>query len=1420
MNLRTTLVLAVLAAVGAVVWKVGPRLPERLAPRPAPAADAGTLDVFRDKLTPKDIRSIQVFRGKEPTLSLERAGEHSWVMPGGWPTRDSEIKELVGLLGSLRSRFDPIPLTGKAGELKPYGLDPPAFRVVVRAGKTDYELDFGEGTAAESDFYRPTYVRLDGKDEVVRLGPGVLAALGRSRDYYQKRQLFPAERVARKTGRRDKVQRLDARLVEVQFAQKVEKEGEPEGDKKLAKETVRYALQRADKGWRLSAPSVDRLDPDKRDALLEAAADLWAEWFVQTSPDDVAAVLGSLAGAPALAGGARAQVLSREWLLERTGLDKPDDVIGIVHDGGEATLLIGKVAGTKTRQAEPMGPPGVPPPPPVTEEFRFAKLRTKDKAFDQVFVIKADRLKDLLVAPGALRDTKLARFEDKDVRRAEVTHGKEKLTLFRDDKDRWQVETSEGPAGKAMLADEGKVQDLLSNLSGLTAQEKDSDGAVLGASVVGLLAAEQSAAAVAAVQLARDRLGATPSDKGPVATVKLVVTEAGDGDKGEKKTREVLLTVLAQDEAGKKLSVRVDDWPRAHVVEDSVLAVLRRPALAYRGKLFDFAVADVASLVVEQKDGRIAFTQRDGKWRMTAPAALDADATKVGPVAESLRNLEPSEYVSENPTPEEQTTYGLGKDSLAVTVQFKDRMRTLRVGKPREGKKDHYARLDDSPSVFAVGEDLAESLKKDALAYLPLEVWKVDAASVRSVRVEKKGAEPFTLERQGTSWKLGAPLNTAAFDVAVKALVDVLANPHADRYEKLAAGPKEYGLDQPFLRLELTAEGDPAKRTLLVGNAVKDGPDRYARAGDGPAVFVLRGDVVRGLERPALDLIDTQLLSVNLDKVDRISSKRGESGLVLAPKEKAWQVLEAPGAPYAADDNAVDALRATLFNLRAERFAAFGGKADLKQYGLEPPFAAVTLSVKDPNPREHVLEVGGEVEGKPGQRYGRLDNGSGVAVLSADDTRVLARTHLDYVNHQLLAVEPGKVASVRRQKGGEVLELAKQDGEWQIVKPVEQRADDGAVGALVAQLAGLRAASVAEFPLKDVKKYGLDTPSAVVTVQLSEGKPGQHTIALGSEVPGTKGERYCRVDQSQVVGVLPAVLAGRLAAGTLAYRDREVARFGDADRIVFERDRRKATFARAGGTWKMTEPVDAKVDHEQLEEFLNRAARLKADELVADGVEKPDELRQYGLDRPQARWRFQEDGKNVLDLLIGKAEPSGRRFYAKAGKGGLVFLLDLEMGRRALSEFRDRTVWDTPLDAAQVDVLRLTRGGKTLVLRREGDAWKAEGEPKAKPNTETVNDTIAALTGLKLAHYAVDKGGDFKLFGLEPPASVVEAEAAGRTMVLHLGGREGDSKRAYARVPEKDRTDVLVLTEKDTERLTRDLKALEKPLPPKPPAHP
>jgi hypothetical protein len=1345
-------------------------LPSWLVSPEPPRPSSRSLEVLEKDVTPDRLTRIEVVRG-DRRLVLERpASGGEWSLPGKWPTRKAEVDGLVAVLTSLRSRFTPERVEAGGEGLGRYGLDRPEVTVTLRAGDEKYELAFAEGDADEANrFSRPTWLRVDKSPEVVRLSPGVVAALDRPVDYYQQRRLFPSERVAKDTFSSEKVERLAGRALSVADKRK-------DG-------TGSWTLTRAGNDWELTQPVHDRADPDKVRPILTAVPDVWADAFVDRGGKDLADF----------------------------GLKDPEQTLAVTRPSGDTlTLLIGKVSPTvrERKVAPPTPPPGVPippqPPQTVRDEYRYAKLADND----QIFEIRADALKDLFVAAKDLRDARLARFRTEDARRLELKYAGQDVVLVKE-KDRWQLE-------KPLKADAetSKVNELLDKLSGLEARDADLIDSA-DAKTYGF------------------------DDPAKVGSIKLTIEEEkGEGGAKKKETRTIAFSLGKDDTDKKKLYVRVEGWPRLNAVDDGIVSVAKRPALAYRGRrVLDFAGSDVAQIEVKRGADLVLLKQDKGAWKLLTPTAVDADAAKAGSLAGSLGSLEAAEFVKEGPDAKDLESYGLNKDAVAVKLTFdeasKKPAQTLLVGKALPEKPtEFYARLESGTSVFAVNKDLHDSLEQGALSYRPVQLWRTVPEDVTGLRIRQAKQEEYRLTRHGTGWQVGGPFEAPAQLAIVEPMLTELTTPRCERYEAAAATDlKKYGLDEPHLRVVLaTNKPEMKERTLLVGKETSDPQQRYARLADGDAVFVVGSKLTGALDHGALDLLDRQLLTLDQKAIERVQTE-GLAPLTLERKADAWQVTKSPApAAFGADGFTVDGLLAAWSHLQALRFAAYGPKADLAKYGLDKPPTTVTVTVqppaaadgKKPAAETHTLALGKPVEGSACERYARLDNGPGVAVLPSFAAGEFTRGYLDYVDHTLLKFDAGALAGIKRQAGADALELVKKD-EWQIIKPADQKADDKTIQQLADHLAGLRAVRVAAYPAKDVKPFGLDAPAAVVTLHLGGDKPGDRVLRLGkpaaeNATAGQPPERFAQVDGSQVVAVIPGSLADQLLAAPVRFRDHAIARFADADKAVLERGLRKATFANVDGTWKLTEPVAVAAEQTEMEDFINAVAKLRADEMIA---EKPADLKPYGLDKPQAHWRFLSGTKEVLNLLVGGPDKTGRRCYAKLAAGDVVFLLDPQTTGRVLGEYRTRAVWPGSLDAAQVEGVRFGRERNPFALEKVDNLWQVAGQPGTLVNVKAVNDALDALARLRVERYVVDSGADPKLYGLEPPEFVIDVRTREGRRTLQIGRTEGDSKRYYARVPDKDRGDVFVISEADGARIVRDLAAFtEKPIKPVVPAKP
>src|SRR5262245_22253600 len=300
MNVKTTITLLLLAGgTAALFWK-GPELSRQLGispPQPTDSAPAAASVI--EGLDPAAVTEIRVQPPDADPIELAASAPGKPLeLPGNWPVRAQEVDTLVRTLTDLKTRFAPI--TVGEGGLKPYGLDSTQKPVQVRikVGEKSHTLQFGqpETKAGENPFIRPTFVQVDGKAEVLRLGPDVLDILARPADFYRKRQIFPevarlkvAESAPSRNTTASETPQVAAALsvIPADNITRISVTG-PAGDYTLVKgeplptpqpppdapsaDAFVTSIQIADV-WHLDYPVRDRVDPAKLRAVLTAIPD-------------------------------------------------------------------------------------------------------------------------------------------------------------------------------------------------------------------------------------------------------------------------------------------------------------------------------------------------------------------------------------------------------------------------------------------------------------------------------------------------------------------------------------------------------------------------------------------------------------------------------------------------------------------------------------------------------------------------------------------------------------------------------------------------------------------------------------------------------------------------------------------------------------------------------------------------------------------------------------------------------------------------------------------------------------------------------------------------------------------------------------------------------------------------------------------
>ena len=210
----------------------------------------------------------------------------------------------------------------------------------------------------------------------------------------------------------------------------------------------------------------------------------------------------------------------------------------------------------------------------------------------------------------------------------------------------------------------------------------------------------------------------------------------------------------------------------------------------------------------------------------------------------------------------------------------------------------------------------------------------------------------------------------------------------------------------------------------------------------------------------------------------------------------------------------------------------------------------------------------------------------------------------------------------------------------------------------------------------------------------------------------------------------------------------------DATRITLVSSKGAVDLARRDAThWEITNPIHVPAGSFAVSSLLDTVTGV----IPQQSLGAASNLKEYGLDKPQARITLTSSKGPAATLEIGNASPVGSTSYARALPAGGLYQIDTstkEALTKSASDLRQRTV----ADFANADVLkvRLVSPAGTLVINRvTNDRWKIEGPHSWPADDFKVTDLFFPLTTneAKAFHDGVT---DLSAYDLDHPVVTVD----------------------------------------------------------------
>ncbi len=302
---------------------------------------------------------------------------------------------------------------------------------------------------------------------------------------------------------------------------------------------------------------------------------------------------------------------------------------------------------------------------------------------------------------------------------------------------------------------------------------------------------------------------------------------------------------------------------------------------------------------------------------------------------------------------------------------------------------------------------------------------------------------------------------------------------------------------------------------------------------------------------------------------------------------------------------------------------------DLGRFGLDKPDAIVFISTKDRT--------------FPGVEVGKTAPiGYSVYIKTTDKPDVMLtsgafgpgtkRSVSDLRDHTLMSFNADDVNKVVVRQGDNLpVELRKEQGKWEIVKPAKYKADSERVRTMLSSLASARIDDFTSDAPANLAQYGLSKPELEVSVFTGPGQSEQSLLFGKKE--SNKDDYYVRRGEKPNVYTVHNYVFVDANKGLNDLRDRTVLAFDPdkVEQVKLTNAGKTFTLDQTNGKWTEISGSKSQADPARVRQFIDRVHDLKAETIVQDSAANLDK---FGLNSPAEEVVFlDKEGK-----LLGRVE--------------------------------------------------------------------------------------------------------------------------------------------------------------------------------------
>jgi hypothetical protein len=352
-----------------------------------------------------------------------------------------------------------------------------------------------------------------------------------------------------------------------------------------------------------------------------------------------------------------------------------------------------------------------------------------------------------------------------------------------------------------------------------------------------------------------------------------------------------------------------------------------------------------------------------------------------------------------------------------------------------------------------------------------------------------------------------------------------------------------------------------------------------------------------------------------------------------------------------------------------------------------------------------------------------------------------------------------------------------ENSRWNITEPLAFPGEDGVINQLLVTLEEGQITRVVDEEPENLEEFGLKDATFKIILRFKTGEP--KTLLFGDISPIGHDAYIKLADEKRVL--LSPLTKNQSNLPLNQLRNKTLLDFvaRDVTTVDLKFDNDTQRFVKQGEDWKLSAPVNAQGDADEISNFLTNILSERIENFVS---EKPEDVAPLGLAQPKIVLNVHaEKARQSWTLKIGK-EYDENSYYAQRGNSERLF---------TVSESLVETLSKNPYSFIEKSLVTFKEEDITAIESREGKAtvhvvrnsenagqWKFKNPENGVVDSATVNTLLLDLQEARIHKFAPNR--KLELFGLNTPQKEMTLfKKDGSEITLRLGNSDKGKQHSF-----------------------------------------